>query len=103
MKKRLGRKEDLKCPVCQKTHTVEVKAGTPKAENRMKQALYIALLHYREENVDIVRNEETDMLDVIYHSDNNSFPIVSNVCKEEELTTEEIKAIADAYGVGYCL
>ncbi|MBO5373703.1 MAG: hypothetical protein J6A75_13440 [Lachnospiraceae bacterium] len=97
------KKESYGCPVCKKIHTVEVNTRLPRAENRMKQALYMALLHYREENVDIVRNEETDMLDVIYHSDNNSFSIVRNVCKKEELTAEQIKAIAEMYGIGFCL
>lgn len=61
-----------------------------------------ALTKYDTENVDIVRNEESGNVDIVYHSSNNSFPIVKDVCDAEGMRESDIKKVADFYNIGYC-
>lgn len=91
-----------KCPICKKYHTFERTSVVSKSEKCLRVAINMSLLHYREENVDVVANEETEQLDVIYHSDNNSFPLVSGVCKVSDIAKDRVKEIACEYGIGYC-
>lgn len=61
------------------------------------------LWDYASDNVDVVHNEETGMLDVIYHSDNNSFPIYSSVVsKNDVINIGELEEQLDLRSVGYC-
>ena len=68
----------------------------------IKNAIENALSKYSAENVDISKNEENGMIDIIYHSRHNSFPIASNVCTSGGLSESDINKIADDYGIGYC-
>ena len=67
----------------------------------IEEAVKVALGHYNEGNVDIVRNEE-DTIDVIYHSEHNSFAIIPCICSAKDLIEKDIETIADKYDVGYC-
>lgn len=68
----------------------------------VKKAVEQALCSYSADNVDINREEVDDMVDIIYHSRHNSFPIISNVCSADDLTEDDISKIADEYDIGYC-
>lgn len=68
----------------------------------IKNAVENALLKYDTENVDIVKDEENGVVDIIYHSRHNSFPIISNVCVADGLSETDIDKIADYYDIGYC-
>ena len=64
-----------------------------------------ALGNYDAENVDLVLNEETGWLDVMYHSDRHSFPIQMNVANPDAFTEEDkstLIAELDKRHVGYC-
>ena len=68
----------------------------------IENAVENALSKYDTENVDIVKNEENGVVDIIYHSRHNSFSIVSNVCMVDGLSETDIDKIADYYDIGYC-
>lgn len=70
--------------------------------DKIKKAVENALLKYDTENVDIVKAEETDTVDIMYHSRHNSFPIISNVCNANGLSETDIEKISRDYDVGYC-
>lgn len=70
--------------------------------NKIKDAVKVALSKYDIENVDIVKNEENGIIDIMYHSRHNSFPIVDNVCSSDNLLESDIGKIADCYDIGYC-
>lgn len=70
--------------------------------DKIKKAVENALLKYDTENVDIVKAEETDTVDIMYHSRHNSFPIISNVCSANGLSETDIEKISREYDVGYC-
>ena len=67
------------------------------------EAVYRALDKYSSDNVDVIRNEETNMLDVFYHSRHNSFSIESNVASFDDVNIRELKEELDCLDVGYCL
>ena len=69
---------------------------------RIKNAVEEALSKYDTENVDIVKDEENGMVDIMYHSRHNSFSIVDGVCEVDDLSESDIDKIADYYDIGYC-
>lgn len=69
------------------------------------EAVDRALNEYDSDNVDVVKNEETGMLDIIYHSDNNSFAIQTNVSNPKYLNEygkETLVKELNKRHVGYC-
>lgn len=68
----------------------------------IKNAVEEALKQYDPENVDIIRNYETEFIDIMYHSRHNSFGITNDVCSYEGLSESDIDTIADCYSIGYC-
>lgn len=73
------------------------------AMNTILTAVKKALEKYPPDNVDVVLDEETNSLDVVYHSRHNSFPIVSNLYDVDEnaFTKEELERELDKLNVGY--
>lgn len=64
----------------------------------IERALYI----YDYNNVDVVRDDETNMLDVIYHSRHNSFPIEQGIASFDDFDDIiELEFALDNYEVGY--
>ena len=61
-----------------------------------------ALGKYSSDNVDVVHNEETEMLDVVYHSKNNSFTIESGIAYTDEIDLDELENELDKLNVGHC-
>ena len=95
-----GRCEDADCSFC-----VVNAAYDSIFQNRNEiviAAAKDALCQYSAENVDVVRDEETNMLDVIYHSRHNSFAIQSGVACCDEVDFTELENELDDLGVGYC-
>lgn len=69
------------------------------------EAVDRALDEYDSDNIDVVKNEETGMLDVIYHSNNNSFAIEVNVSNPKYLNEYDKKMLVKELNkrhVGYC-
>ena len=62
-----------------------------------------ALEQYDNDNIDIVVDDEFGCIDLMYHSDNNSFCIKRNVCSLDECGEDDIEYFANLYNVGYAL
>lgn len=60
------------------------------------------LYKYDANNVDIILNEETRMLDVIYHSKNNSFPIESGIACYDTVDLKRLEEEIDKLNIGHC-
>ena len=69
---------------------------------KIEEAIKQALKQYSKENVDIVADEESGMIYIMYHSGHNSFPIISDVCSLDGLSVSDIDKMADYYDIGYC-
>lgn len=54
-------------------------------------------------NIDIAKDEATGNIGIIYHSDNNSFAIIPNICKADDIDIDIIKKLSEKYDIGYCL
>lgn len=76
--------------------------GLDENVEKVLEAVNQALEEYTSDNVDVIYNEETGMLDVIYHSDSTSFPIVSGVVKADDIDLWELEPELDWLDVGYC-
>lgn len=61
-----------------------------------------ALQKYSPGNVDVVINEETGLVDVIYHSRNNSFPIESGIVSMSHIDKAALIKELDNRNVGHC-
>ena len=62
-----------------------------------------ALEQYDNDNIDIVVDDEFSCIDLMYHSDNNSFCIKRNVCSLDECGEDDIEYFANLYNIGYVL
>lgn len=84
--------------------SASAKAETPVIDNTeaVIAAVRKALSFYSSENVDVVLNGMTSMLDVIFHSDTNSFPIQHSVTTMDTVDRDTLIAALNAIGVGYC-
>lgn len=56
---------------------------------------------YDSDNVDVVINEETGELDIMYHSDNNSFLIKATHINKEEVDLDTLVGGLDEVSVGH--
>ena len=65
------------------------------------EAVKKALDKYDSGNVDVVLNEESNMLDVVYHSKHNSFDIVSDVVSANDIDLRQLELALEEYDVGY--
>ena len=73
--------------------------------NFIIKAVDRALDRHSSDNVDVVRNEETGMVDVIYHSDNNSFTIYEDLVDFDDLSERDKETLVrqlDKRYVGHC-
>lgn len=61
-----------------------------------------ALTKYSADNVDVVVNEETGLVDIMYHSRNNSFPIETGIVGMGFIDKESLVKELDNRNVGYC-
>ena len=87
-----------------KTETIKKQRTKDYSELALKkviEAVEIALEKYSSANVDVIRNEENNMLDVVYHSRHNSFCIKPNVAEFDSVQTKELEILLDELGVGY--
>ena len=63
------------------------------------------ITHYPADNVDVVKNENTGMIEVIFHSNKNSFLIHGNICRMIDLSKTSINKLIqelDSIHVGHC-
>ncbi len=65
------------------------------------EAVRRALGKYNPENVDVILNEESNMLDIVYHSRHNSFDIESNVANANDIDLRKLELVLEEYDVGY--
>lgn len=94
----------LDCEHCkflkQLTKTIRRNA---KYEAALSKHIEDALKEYSADNIDIAKDEMTGNISIIYHSDNNSFAIVPNICKSDDIDIDIIKKLSEKYDIGYCL
>lgn len=60
-----------------------------------------ALNKYDSENIDVIINEETNCLYIMYHSYNNSFPVSEDIVHEDHVLLGELEEKLDELGVGH--
>ena len=65
------------------------------------EAVKRALEKYDASNVDVILDEESNKLNVVYHSRNNSFDIESYVADAENIDFEELAILLEEFDVGY--
>ena len=70
--------------------------------HRISSMVEEELNEYSSDNVDVVRNELTGELDIIYHSDNNSFLIRATHIKADEVDLGILEDDLDEFSVGHC-
>lgn len=70
--------------------------------NRVVAAAERALGQYDSDNVDAAVNEETGKVDILYHSETNSFAIEAGVADAEGLDLKALAEELDEIGVGHC-
>lgn len=64
-----------------------------------------AITRYPADNVDVVKNELTGMIEVMFHSSKNSFLIHGNICRRLDLSDKNINSLIeelDKVHVGHC-
>lgn len=65
------------------------------------EAVRRALDKYDSGNVDVILNEESNMLDIVYHSRHNSFDIESDVTSANDIDLRQLELALEEYDVGY--
>ena len=65
------------------------------------EAVKRALEKYDASNVDVVLDEESNTLNVIYHSKHNSFDIESYVADAKNIDFDELEILLEEFDVGY--
>lgn len=69
--------------------------------NLVVEAVKRALNKYNSGNIDVILNEESNMLDIVYHSRHNSFSIESDVVSANDIDLRQLELILEEYDVGY--
>lgn len=64
------------------------------------EAVKIALNKYDPDNIDVIRNEENNMLDIMYCDRHNSFPILSNVIDADYVNCDRLMKELERLDVG---
>ena len=86
----------------------DIEIESSNAGTLFEKELKNALDKYSSDNIDIVYDEDTYRYCIMYHSENNSFPIYgieadSFIFKDESDPEVWLHKLADKYCVGYCL
>lgn len=74
---------------------------TERLANRIVSMVEEELNEYSSDNVDVVLNEETGKLDIMYHSDNNSFLIRATDIDADKVDLEILEEGLDEFSVGH--
>lgn len=80
--------------------------------NRIELAIEFILLgvtkaieNYSADNIDLVINEETHMFDIVFHNENNSFPVEASVFNPDYFSQADLYILEtelDKLSVGHC-
>jgi hypothetical protein len=74
---------------------------TERLANRIVSMVEEELNEYSSDNVDVVLNEETGKLDIMYHSDNNSFLIRATDIDADKVDLGILEEGLDEFSVGH--
>lgn len=80
----------------------KVYPNNERLSNQIVSMVEEELNEYDPDNVDVVLNEETGELDIIYHSSNNSFLIKATHIKIEDVDLKVLEEGLDEHYVGHC-
>lgn len=69
--------------------------------DKIEKILKEALKKFSNEHIDIIHDEETGTIHVLYHDRHTSFPIALDCCKTSEISYAELEALAEKYEIGY--
>lgn len=72
-----------------------------KSTKEIEKEILNALEKYSSDNIDIVRDEETGCIYIIYHSFNNSFPVSKTSYCSSQVNFIELEKLAEKYHIGY--
>ena len=94
-----GRCEEYDCSFCvvNKAHEYIFADKTCEAVDAVKKVLQ----QYDAANIDVLRNTITDMIDIVYHSRNNSFAVKEGVAYYCDVDIDMLEDRLDELGVGY--
>jgi len=65
------------------------------------EAVKRALNKYDSGNIDVILNDESNMLDIVYHSRHNSFDIESDIANVNDIDLRQLESALEEYDVGY--
>lgn len=68
--------------------------------DKLAVAIEMALNKYSSDYVDVIYNEMSGNLDVMYCSNNNSFPVFEDVVDADTVGKHEVAKMCDDYYVG---
>lgn len=74
---------------------------TERLANRIVSMVEEELNEYSSDNVDVVLNEGTGKLDIMYHSDNNSFLIRATDIDADKVDLKILEEGLDEFSVGH--
>lgn len=74
---------------------------TERLANRIVSMVEEELNEYSSDNVDVVLNEETGKLDIMYHSENNSFLIRATDIDADKVDLKILEEGLDEFSVGH--
>lgn len=70
--------------------------------NYILDEVHQALTLYPEDSIDVIFDESTQQLCIMYHSDNNSFPIADNLGTKDSVNLDEMEQALDKLHVRHC-
>lgn len=95
---------------CTELNILEYDANNTMKSDKHKRTGYDVLLSdyieealnkYSADNIDIIKDEESGYINIMYHSSNNSFAVFADICKADDIDMSVIEHISNKYGIGY--
>ena len=94
-----GRCEEYDCSFCVVNKAYEYIFADKTCE--VVDAVKKVLQQYDAANIDVLRNTITDMIDIVYHSRNNSFAVKEGIAYYCDVDIDMLEDRLDELGVGY--
>lgn len=95
---------------CTELNILEYDANNTMKSDKHKRTGYDVLLSdyieealnkYSADNIDIIKDEESGYINIMYHSSNNSFAVFADICKADDIDMSVIEHLSNKYGIGY--
>ena len=95
---------------CTELNILEYDANNTMKSDKHKRTGYDVLLSnyieealnkYSADKIDIIKEEESGYINIMYHSSNNSFAVFADICKADDIDMSVIEHLSNKYGIGY--